>query len=64
MIIGIDVIHLTTTKVDQFLWAMWITFILPNTSDYGGIKQKWVMVNSEYLKERELKSFKAFLRFG
>jgi len=26
-------------------------------SDYGGIKQKWVMVNSEYLKEQELKTF-------
>jgi transposase len=26
-------------------------------SDYGGIKQKWVMVSSEYLKEQELKTF-------
>ncbi len=31
-------------------------------SNYGVIEQKWVMVNSEYLKEREVKTFDRHLK--
>ncbi|BBJ27594.1 transposase (plasmid) [Athalassotoga saccharophila] len=31
-------------------------------SNYGGIKQKWIMVNSKYLKEQELKTFDRHLK--